>query len=619
MIGVRLNAVNRELYGRLIGGDFQYNMKEPIYMQILSYLGIDAVPSTFFIRVIIGLAMIFISIMAWLISRRLAHKLLPKLISHTKNHWDDVLMKNHLFRNLALLVPGFIMYSAVSWVLYGYPKQIDFYQNLVGVYLILVIALCLDAVLKSALNVYMNNAIAKRIIQDLPLKRFVQILRVSLYGCALLLIFALLLNKSLFHFFHSVESLEEVAKPQNTLERFVSGIFIMIISFIAWYICRHLVHQILPKLIRHTKNKWDDVLMQNNFFRNLALIVPGIILNASISSVFNGDAYWADIVRNIVSIYLIFAAVLCVDALLNSLLEIYRTLPLSQEIPLTGFFQILKIVLYGCGVLFVIAIILNRSPLYIFSGLGAMTAVLMLIFKDPILGFVAGIQLISNKMLKQGDWIEMPKYGADGDVMDITLSTVKVRNFDKTITTIPTYSLIADSFKNWRGMKESGGRRIKRAVHIDINSIRFCDQDMLDRFAQNNYISDYIKKKNQEISEHNAKLIQSGAAPLAFRRLTNIGTFRAYILAYLRNHPMIHQNMTFLVRQLAPTRNGLPLEIYVFCRDNTWAVYEDVQADIFDHLLAIAPEFYLRVYQLPSGRDIQALENIFDERRARHV
>jgi miniconductance mechanosensitive channel len=359
--------------------------------------------------------------------------------------------------------------------------------------------------------------------------------------------------------------------------------------------------------------------MQNNFFRNLALIVPGIILNASISSVFNGDAYWADIAGNIVSVYLIFAAVLCVDALLNSLLEIYRTLPLSQEIPLTGFFQILKIVLYGCGVLFIIATILNRSPLYIFSGLGAMTAVLMLIFKDPILGFVAGIQLISNKMLKQGDWIEMPKYGADGDVMDITLSTVKVRNFDKTITTIPTYSLIADSFKNWRGMKESGGRRIKRAVHIDINSIRFCNQDMLDRFTQNNYISDYIKKKNQEISEHNAKLTTSGAVPLTSRRLTNIGTFRAYILAYLRNHPMINQKMTFLVRQLAPTENGLPLEIYVFCKDNTWAVYEEVQADIFDHLLAVAPEFDLRVYQLPSGRDIQTLENIFDERRVRHV
>jgi miniconductance mechanosensitive channel len=590
-------------------------MKEPIYMHLLSFLGIDAVPNTFLIRLVIGLVMISVSIIAWLISRRLAHKLLPKFISNTKNHWDDVLMENHLFRNAALLVPGFIMYSAISWILYGYPKQIDFYQNLIGVYLIIVIALCLDAVLKSALSVYMNNAIAMRIVQDLPLKRFVQILRVSLYGSALLIIFALLLNKSLFHFFHSVESLEEVAKPQNTLERFVSGTFVIILSFMAWYICRHVVHHILPKLIRHTKNKWDDVLMQNNFFRNLALIVPGIILNVSISSVFNGDAYWADIAGNIVSIYLIFAMTLCVDALLSSLLEIYRTLPLSQEIPLTGFFQILKIVLYSCGVLFVIAIILNKSPLYIFSGLGAMTAILMLIFKDPILGFVAGIQLISNRMLRQGDWIEMPKYGADGDVMDITLSTVKVRNFDKTITTIPTYALIADSFKNWRGMKESGGRRIKRAVHIDINSIRFCDQDMLDRFAQNNYIADYIKKKNQELSEHNTKMIQTGAAPLTFRRLTNIGTFRVYILAYLRNHPMIHQNMTFLVRQLAPTKSGLPIEIYVFCKDNTWAAYEEVQADIFDHLLAIAPEFDLSVYQLPSGRDIQALENSLDEKK----
>jgi miniconductance mechanosensitive channel len=590
-------------------------MKDPFYLQWLSSWGIDAIPSNILMRGIVGLLVIFISMAAWLISRRLAQKLLPKLISHTKNHWDDVLMKNHLFSNLALLIPGFMMYSSVSWVLYDYPAKIDILQNVIGVYLILVIVRCLDAVLKSILKIYIENPLTKDIAQELPLKRFVQILRILLYGCALLLIFALILNKSLFYFFNGVDSLQEVAKPRSTLERFISGLFVMIISFVAWYICRHVVHRILPKLILHTKNKWDDVLMQHHFFRNLALLIPGIILTIAIPSVFNGDEYAANIAANIVSVYLIFAGVLCVDALMNSLLEIYRTLPLSQEIPLTGFVQITKIVLYSCCVLFAIAIILNRSPLYIFSGLGAMTAVLMLIFKDPILGFVAGIQLISNRMLKQGDWIEMPKYGADGDVVDITLSTVKVRNFDKTITTIPTYALIADSFKNWRGMKECGGRRIKRALHIDINSICFCDQDMLDRFAENSYICDYIKRKNQEISEHNTKLIELGTVPLTKRRLTNIGTFRAYIHSYLRHHPLIHQDMTFLVRQLPPTANGLPLEIYVFCKDNDWAVYEEVQADIFDHLLAIAPEFDLRVYQFPCGRDIKSLESIFKEGR----
>jgi miniconductance mechanosensitive channel len=244
---------------------------------------------------------------------------------------------------------------------------------------------------------------------------------------------------------------------------------------------------------------------------------------------------------------------------------------------------------------------------YLLSGLGAMTAVLMLIFKDPILGFAAGIQLISNRMLKPGDWIEMPKYGADGDVIDITLTTVKVRNFDRTITTIPTYALINDSFKNWRGMQESRGRRIKRAIYIDMNTIRFCSPEMLERFSTIRYIADYMQRKNQELEKYNAERgIESRDAANA-RRLTNIGTFRAYVYAYLQNHPMINTEMTFLIRQLAPTQHGLPLEVYVFCRDKEWTNYEAVQSDVFDHLLAIAGEFDLKVYQYPSGADILKL------------
>jgi miniconductance mechanosensitive channel len=231
----------------------------------------------------------------------------------------------------------------------------------------------------------------------------------------------------------------------------------------------------------------------------------------------------------------------------------------------------------------------------------------MLIFKDPILGFVAGIQLISNRMLKHGDWIEMPKYGADGDVIDITLTTVKVRNWDKTITTIPTYALINDSFKNWRGMQESNGRRIKRAIYIDMNTIKFCSAQMLQRFAGIRYIADYMQRKNKELEQYNAERgIESQDATNA-RRLTNIGTFRAYICTYLQNHPMINTDMTFIVRQLAPTEYGLPLEIYVFCKDKAWANYEAIQSDIFDHLLAIAGEFDLKVYQYPSGTDILKL------------
>jgi miniconductance mechanosensitive channel len=236
-----------------------------------------------------------------------------------------------------------------------------------------------------------------------------------------------------------------------------------------------------------------------------------------------------------------------------------------------------------------------------------MTAVLMLVFKDPILGFAAGVQLISNRMLKNGDWIEMPKYGADGSVLDITLTTVKVQNWDNTITTIPTYALINDAFKNWRGMEESQGRRIKRAINIDMNSICFCTPEMLERFAGIGCIADYVQQKNREIARYNADLGDLAREAANTRRLTNIGTFRVYANAYLQNHPMINTAMTLMVRQLAPGANGLPLEVYAFCKDKAWVNYEAVQADIFDHLLAIADEFGLKIYQNPAGADIMRL------------
>ncbi len=242
--------------------------------------------------------------------------------------------------------------------------------------------------------------------------------------------------------------------------------------------------------------------------------------------------------------------------------------------------------------------------------MGVVASVLMLVFKDAILGFVAGIQLSANHMISRGDWIEMPKYGADGDVIDIALTTVKVQNWDKTITTIPTYALISDSFKNWRGMSESGGRRIKRSVMIDINTIRFCDDEMIERFAKTRYLADYIREKREELSAWNRKHHVDDGVAVNVRHLTNVGTFRAYILHYLRNHPKVNQEMTLLVRQLAPTANGLPIEIYCFSSDRAWANYEDIQADIFDHILAVAPEFGLRVFQLPSGSDLRSVVGV---------
>ena len=266
-----------------------------------------------------------------------------------------------------------------------------------------------------------------------------------------------------------------------------------------------------------------------------------------------------------------------------------------------------KLLLYFVTLILIISILVQKTPFYILSGLGALTAVLMFVFKDILMGFVGGIQLIANKMVAPGDWIEMSKYGADGDVIEITLTTVKVKNFDNTITTIPTYALINESFKNWRNMNLSGGRRIKRFVYVDLGSIKFCSSEMLERFKKIQLISKSIQDRQQEILDYNKLHNVDESTLVNGRRLTNIGVFRSYVEAYLRHHPMIHQEMTFIVRQLSSGEKGLPIEIYVFCKDTNWTAYESVQADIFDHIMAVVPEFDLHVFQEPSGTDFQKL------------
>jgi miniconductance mechanosensitive channel len=306
---------------------------------------------------------------------------------------------------------------------------------------------------------------------------------------------------------------------------------------------------------------------------------------------------------------MIAMSILAINSFLNASLAIYNTHDISNRIPIKGLVQVVKIVIYFiCGI-FIISILLNKTPIYLFSSLGALTAVLMFIFKDAILGFVAGIQLSANQMVANGDWISMPKYGADGEIIEIALTTVKVQNWDKTITTIPTYALISESFKNWRGMSESGGRRIKRSINIDMNTIQFCTEEMLDRFSKIQYISDYIERMKMEIEEYNKEKNVDPSSLVNGRRMTNIGTFRAYVQAYLLNHKRINHDMTFLVRQLAPTDKGLPIEIYVFSKDKEWAKYETIQANIFDHILAVIPEFDLQLFQNPSGRDFNNLTN----------
>lgn len=384
-------------------------------------------------------------------------------------------------------------------------------------------------------------------------------------------------------------------------------VLVIILSLLANVLAKRLLLTALSRFISKTKTTWDDDLLEHHFFDRLARFAPALVIYLLVPVTLEGFDGLIALLTTAILIYMLLIGILTIDALLNGATEIYENYAISKEVPIKVFVQLVKIAIYFVGGIFVVSLLLGKTPLYLMSGLSALTAILMLIFKDAILGFVAGIQLTANKMVAHGDWIEMPNYGADGDVIEVGLTTVKVQNWDKTITTIPTYALISGSFKNWRGMSESGGRRIKRAIYIDMNSVQFCTDEMLSRYRRIQYISAYIDAKGKELPEHNAKNQVDTHSIVNGRKMTNIGTFRAYIVAYLKNHPMIHKDMTSLVRQLAPTEHGLPIEIYVFCKDITWANYEAIQSDIFDHLLAAISEFDLKLFQNPTGNDFKEI------------
>ena len=381
----------------------------------------------------------------------------------------------------------------------------------------------------------------------------------------------------------------------------------IIVSIMANFVAKRFVLKGLAHIVGRTEAKWDDIFLKRNVFAKLSHLAPAVMLYVMLPLALEGYERLTALATSVVVIYMIIIGILVIDSFLNAVLDIYQTREVLKEIPIKSFIQTLKVVIYFIAIIFIISVVLNKTPLYFFSSLGALTAILLLIFKDAILGFVAGIQLAANTMVANGDWIEMPKYGADGDVLEVALTTVKVQNWDKTVTTIPTYALISESFKNWRGMQLSGGRRIKRSIYIDINTIRFCTEEMIERFSRIRYVTDYMDKKKKELAEYNAKHQLDDSAPANKRQLTNIGTFRAYVTFYLKNHPIINQEMTFLIRHLAPTENGLPIEIYVFCKDKVWSNYEAIQSDIFDHILAIVPEFDLKIFQSPAGSDFKKI------------
>ena len=390
---------------------------------------------------------------------------------------------------------------------------------------------------------------------------------------------------------------------------------VLIVSAFAYYLTRRVLLRFVTKLVKVSKNDWDDEVLGSRVFRWFSMLVPVIIVWQTSPLIFGatymkGVGMIGDVIASVSEVSLVLMVVMLINSCLNIADRIYQRYDVSKELPIKSFFQVIKIVLILVAIIFVIATLVGKSPLLIFSGLGAMTAVLMLIFKDSILGLMAGIQLSANRMVARGDWIEMPKFGADGEVLEVALTTVKVRNWDKTITTIPTYSLISDSFKNWRGMSNSNVRRVKRSLTLDISSIKFLDDEGIEKMKKVSLLKKHIENKLAEITLWNNERNVDEDDLINARALTNIGTYRAYITEYLRNHPKVSQDETLLVRQLQAGEHGLPIEIYVFSTDNRWANYEAIQSDIFDHLYAVLPEFGLRVFQSPTGADFSQLKNL---------
>lgn len=379
---------------------------------------------------------------------------------------------------------------------------------------------------------------------------------------------------------------------------------LLVVIYFGLLITRKLLRKFVGAFIRKTPTKWDDYLIKHKLFRAIARLVAVIILNATVSVIFEDFPRLLLLVLKAVDIYFLFVIISIIVAFLKGSEEYLSESELFIEKPLASYFQLGRILLYIGGFILGLSILLGKSPLVFIGAFGAMTAVLLLVFKDTILGLVASIQISANDMIRVGDWVEMPKYNADGDVMAINLNTVKVMNWDKTITTVPTHYFITDSFKNWRGMQESGGRRIKRTIHINMATIRFVNTEMRESFSKFQLISDYISERQSEIESFNKNHHIDTTTLVNGRRMTNIGVFRKYIQNYLRKHPGINQNMTLLVRQMESTQFGVPIEIYCFTSSVAWAVYEEVQSDIFDHLMATASHFGLEIFQSPSGSDI---------------
>ncbi len=377
----------------------------------------------------------------------------------------------------------------------------------------------------------------------------------------------------------------------------------LVFSFIVDKIDRRILISLLHRLLGKTAPRSLELLEKHQALAKIAAVIPLLIISSFSPVALSPYPVLSSIVTTVCDLAILMKMASFIFALLDVMLDIARSRGLNKKLPIKSINQLVKLFVFIIVAVISISTLLGKSPLYFLSGLGAMTAVLLLVFKDTILGFVAGVQLAANQMVSRGDWIEMPKYGADGEVLEVALTTVQVQNWDKTITMIPTYALISDSFKNWRGMEQAGGRRIKRSIRLDVNSIGFMDQSLIEHLMKIDSISDYLTSKQNEINEQNQTSKSDLTINANGRKLTNVGTFRAYLEYFLQNHPKVSQEMTLIVRQLPADENGLPIELYLFCTDIRWAAYESIQADLFDHIYAVLPEFNLRAFQSPSGFD----------------
>lgn len=395
----------------------------------------------------------------------------------------------------------------------------------------------------------------------------------------------------------------------------VIALAVILLAFAADYLTKNVLITSITRIVRKSKAKWDDALLARKVIHRLAHLAPALIIYFAIKVGLEEFPELKSILFTGVRIYIILIFLLTLDSLLSAFHDIYQQTEMARERPIKGYLQVIKIIIHSIGGITILSNLIGKSPTAILASLGALAAVLILVFRDTILGFVSSIQLSANKMLKPGDWISMPGRGADGIVTDITVNTVKVRNWDKTISTIPTYALINESFQNWKGMEESKGRRIARSINIDIKSIQFCTDEQLEKFKKFKLIRDYINDKQKEIDAFNKTLGITDEDTVSRRRLTNIGVFRKYVENYLEKHPKIHPSQPpyiIMVRHLQPTDRGLPVQIYVFSKEQQWKYYEQVQADIFDHILAVVPEFDLKIFQNPSGEDFQSLIQRFE-------